>query len=638
MYTMTEEDDIELVKRNLDLERIISSQASDWESNSVSNDVVGRCTHPTHGHTSDSNNAGNMVVFDDGAWWCFSHESGGDVLDWIAVEEGVTRCRDPHPTGDEFVETLRVAADRAGVELSNGDVEMEELPDDKRAEIELCEVIEHLHSELDSLIDGQTVRRYIKDERGFTDAEIDNAKIGWIDDQVYADLLHEFGNETLQRTGFQTADGKQHISERIVYPYLRQGRPKYWTARASPTLSKELAKYQKPKGDSPLEQPIHRIRPPNDAATGPLWLVEGIQDSISVSSKGGVKACTGVGTNLSLAQRQQLLDLALASESVVVCFDNDDSGRSKAIKLALELMDEGVDTNIGLVPEGGDPNDHLSSGGAFDEIETLPAAEFIIDERGDDIQSVRQILRTVEPGTLRADNVVAKVADLTDFTKPTLHKEVRKHKRTETQSQWKDPIAVRKSGRVDPDYILEYGCGTEIELPGITSRTDYQTFKKKYAAHFNYVPTMPQSDFHEIMNGVMREVGVEEASPLSEEGRCIEHFLESIADCTVVENRENVTALSQNTATLEKGGDELWVPKVTYSAWIEDFGDIDPATAAKYTSPIRAADSEAYKVGDRRVRFWRFDVDEVEDRGYLIPEPQQATPDDSMVAGEEFEP
>lgn len=110
------EDTIEQIKRNLSLERIISRSASDWSDES-GGDRVGRCTHPEHGHTSDNSNAGNLIVTEDDMWYCHSHGTGGDVLDWIAIEEGYATCQSAQVTGDAFVEVLKEAADRANVEL-----------------------------------------------------------------------------------------------------------------------------------------------------------------------------------------------------------------------------------------------------------------------------------------------------------------------------------------------------------------------------------------------------------------------------------------------------------------------------------------------------------------------------------------
>ena len=631
------DDDVERVKRSLDLERMISTQATDWTQAPSAAPREGRCEHPVHGHTSDGDNAGNLIVTDgtEQGWYCYSHDTGGDVLDWIAVEEGITSCRDPHPSGDDFVETLRVAAERAGVEMSSSDTDFEDLPEKRQAEIELAEVVDHLHGELDNVVAGKTVRTKLKEERGFSDAEIDAAKIGWIDDQVYADLQQKFGNETLQRTGFQTQDGNVFVAGRIVYPYLQQGKPRYWTARVTEESSFEDAKYRKPKGDCPLEQPVHTIRPPEEAPTGPMWIVEGIQDSISMATNGGVKASTAVATNPSGEQRRELFDLARKAGSVVVCFDSDDSGVSKSIKLALELMDEGIQTQIATVPEGDDPNDFFVNDGDFEDISPTPAVEKIVEERGDNDATVERILHTIEPDTPRADRVVAKLADMTDIRKRTLRRKVRERIRTETSSGWKEPVEIRKRGRVNKVFIFVYDDGTKIELEDVGARNAYSRFRSKYASKFNYVPTLKKQEFEDALNRWLDEVKVEDINPMSLEGIVLEVTMEQIQSASATEDRDEISARATDTICYTNGGEEVLVLRDTLLDWLEDYED-NTTQLTHYLDPIRAGDSKRLTVNGKRRRFWRFSSKAIRDNGYTLPDPV-ASPENEPAADEEVD-
>lgn len=633
---MSDQDDIERVKQSLDLERIVSSQASDWSPAAQAAPREGRCAHPVHGHTGDGDNAGNLIVTDDTeqGWYCYSHDSGGDVLDWIAVEEGITSCRDPHPTGDDFVETLRAAADRAGVELSNNDTDFEDLPERRQAEIELAEVVEHLHGELDAVVAGKTVRTKLKEERGFSDAEIDAAKIGWIDDQVYADLQREFGNETLKRTGFQSQDGNQFISGRIIYPYLQQGKPRYWTGRATEESGFEEAKYRKPKGDCPLEQPVHTMRPAEQAPSGPVWIVEGIQDSISMATGGGVKAVTAVATNPSGEQRRQLFDVARRAGSAVVCFDSDDSGVSKSIDLALELMNEGIQTQIAAVPEGDDPNDFFVNGGDFSEINPTQAVAKIIDERGDNDTTIERILRTVEPETPRSDRIVAKIADMTDIRKRTLRRMVREKVRTETSSGWKEPVEIRKRGRVDKVFVFVYDDGTKIEIEDIGSRNAYSRFRSKYASQFNYVPQFKKAEFEDMLNRWLDEVEVEDVNPMSLEGIVMEVTMEQIQSSTAVEDRHDISARSVDSICYRDDGEEVLVLRDTLLEWLDEY-ETNSTQLSHYLEPIRAGKSTRLTVSGNRRRFWRFSAEAIREEGYTLPDPV-ASPD-SEADGEEVD-
>lgn len=617
---MTEEDDIEKVKRGLDLERIISSQASDWQEGSGSAGRRGRCTHPVHGHTGSGDNAGNLIVTDDG-WYCYSHETGGDVLDWIAVEEGVTSCRDPHPSGDEFAEVLRTAADRAGVKLSNSSTDFEDLSKERKAELDLMEIVEHLHGELGTVLDGMTIRKTLKERRGFSDADIDNAKIGWIDDQVYADLLREYGPEALERTGFRTEDGNQFVSGRIIYPYLKQGKPRYWTGRATQESSFEKAKYRKPRGDCPLTQPVHTVRPPESAPSPGVWIVEGIQDAISMASNGGVKAITAVATNPSGEQRRQLFDVCRGADHAVVCFDSDDSGVSKSIDLSLELMSEGVQTEIASVPRGDDPNDFFTRGGKFDEIEPTPAVEKIIEERGDADPTLDRILSTLKPETLRSDRAVNTISEMTGIRKRTLRKRLRETRRMETSSGWKEPTSVRKRGRSDVEWVFVYDDGTEIVMDSIGGRDAYSTFRDKYTAAFNFYPRFKRDEFDEMLNRWLDTVTIEQVQPLSTEGMVREKTMEMIETTTAVPDKDDLSSVSGDAVSYWNDGEELLVLRDTLTEWLSDF-DASARQLSEYLAPIKCGSTKRLQVGDTRRRFWTFDPEAISEKGYTPPEVQ----------------
>jgi DNA primase len=618
---MSDNDDIQNVKDGLDLERIISSQASDWVDEGGVSGRKGRCTHPVHGHTGDGDNAGNLIVTEEG-WYCYSHESGGDVLDWISIEEGFTNCRDPHPDGDDFVEVLNIAADRAGVELWDKDRDFSDLPDQQKAELELAEIIEHLHAELGTLVGDMTVRGKIKQDRGFSDADIDNAKIGWIDDQVYADLLHEFGNETLQRTGFQKTDGSQFVSGRIIYPYMKQGRPRYWTGRVTEESMFEDAKYRKPEGRCDLEQPVHVVRPPDETPSPGLWVTEGIQDAISTASEGGVKALTAVATNPSGVQRQQLYSAARSAERVVVCFDSDDSGVSKSMDMALDLMDQGVQVEIASVPEGDDPNDFFKNGGDFGDIQPEPAVEKIVTERGSGDVVLDKICSTLTDETPRCDRVINALNGMTGIRKRTLRKKVRESSRRETSSGWQEPVSVRKRGRTDVTFILTYNDGTEIELDAIGSRESYNRFRTKFANKFNHIPTHSRQEFEEMVNRWFEDLMVEEPDPLSLEEQVKETVCSKIEGSRAVPDRTRLSVVGDGYVAYYNDGREIAVPNDVVRDWLEDY-DKSLRQHSEYLSPILAGSSKLLSIGERQKRLWRFSVDAINDQGYNVPDPEQ---------------
>ena len=71
--------------------------------------------HPIHGSETGINLS---VDVQKNVWHCFRHDSGGSVLEWIAVQEGIIDCADAVPgvlRGDKFWKVLEVANRRYGL-------------------------------------------------------------------------------------------------------------------------------------------------------------------------------------------------------------------------------------------------------------------------------------------------------------------------------------------------------------------------------------------------------------------------------------------------------------------------------------------------------------------------------------------
>ena len=71
--------------------------------------------HPVHGSETGINLS---VDISKNLWHCFRHDSGGSVLEWIAVQEGIINCSEAVPgalRGDRFWKVLEVANRKYGL-------------------------------------------------------------------------------------------------------------------------------------------------------------------------------------------------------------------------------------------------------------------------------------------------------------------------------------------------------------------------------------------------------------------------------------------------------------------------------------------------------------------------------------------
>lgn len=77
-------------------------------------------SHPLHGSTSGTNFNVNLQK---NIWHCWRCNSGGDALQWIAIEAGIIRCDESHPgvlRDTKFIEALNIAKERGfDVKLTN---------------------------------------------------------------------------------------------------------------------------------------------------------------------------------------------------------------------------------------------------------------------------------------------------------------------------------------------------------------------------------------------------------------------------------------------------------------------------------------------------------------------------------------
>ena len=72
--------------------------------------------HPIHGSDTGINLS---VDLEKNVWHCFRHDSGGSVLEWIAVQEGIIDCADAVPgalRAEKFWQTLEVAHKKYGMD------------------------------------------------------------------------------------------------------------------------------------------------------------------------------------------------------------------------------------------------------------------------------------------------------------------------------------------------------------------------------------------------------------------------------------------------------------------------------------------------------------------------------------------
>ena len=291
-------------------------------------------------------------------WHCFGCGKGGDMFAFIMEMDGL-----------EFVDALRILAQRAGVELRRQDDNFKS----DRGRIEEANELatQFFETQLERSTQGAEARKYLAD-RGLTEETIKKFRLGFIPqnrDAILRFLFNKgFSYEEIVKAGLaiqrQTENGANVIYDRfrgrIIFPIFdTHGRILGFTGRIFGTEHSE----QEPKYLNTPETSVFdkgkilyglnfartAIRNENAAV-----LVEGQMDLIMSHQAGVLNAVATSGTALTA---HHLKTIKRYTDTLIVAFDSDKAGEAAAkrgIDLALE---EDLMVRVAPIVGGKDPAD-----------------------------------------------------------------------------------------------------------------------------------------------------------------------------------------------------------------------------------------------------------------------------------------
>ncbi len=308
---------------------------------------------------------------DKDMWYCFGCGEGGDLFSFIQRIEGI-----------EFIDALKMLAERAGVELR---------PEDRKISSrrnKLLDIVElstkFFEKQRESSVGKKTVA-YLK-KRGLTDATIASWRLGYAPDNwdsLYAFLTSKgFTNEDVEQAGLtikseQKAPGRGYhdrFRHRIMFPIFNvQGQVVGFSGRlfpASPAGGEDVA------GKTTGKNPGKYINTPNtplydksrvlyglDRAKMALKhkdvcvLVEGNLDVILAHQAGTEHALAPCGTAVG---QDHFALIRRYTENVALCFDSDSAGIKATKKSAHTAMRAGLNVSVIALPHGKDAADVIS--------------------------------------------------------------------------------------------------------------------------------------------------------------------------------------------------------------------------------------------------------------------------------------
>ena len=309
----------------------------------------------------------------------FSSGKNGDIFKFVMETEGLS-----------FPEAVEKLAAEAGVILPKITAEAQ-IQEEKRKG--LHEVVELAAQFFEAELMGDRgggARRYLA-TRGLDGEARTRFRLGYgpvdrfaLRDHlagkgVPAELMMEAG---LLVHGEEIAVPYDRVRDRVMFPiHDSRGRVIAFGGRA---MSSEVAAKYLNSPETPLFHKGSLLFNHHNARkashdTGQVVVVEGYVDVIAMSLSGFPQTVAPLGTALTEDQLGLLWRMA---DEPVICLDGDKAGRkaaSRAIDLALPMLEPGKSLSFALLPDGQDPDDLARSGGRQAIAEVVAAARPLVD-------------------------------------------------------------------------------------------------------------------------------------------------------------------------------------------------------------------------------------------------------------------
>ncbi len=313
---------------------------------------------------------------DQGFYYCFATNRGGDIFKFIGEMEGLS-----------FPEAVEYLAERAGVELQ-GDSGPSKEDRDRKALYELYERVSgSFHYLLTEDTRGKVALDYAL-ERGLSRELIDEFNLGYAPSQ--GRWLHRFlrsksySGDFLSSSGlFSRRAGEYALfRHRLMFPIWDDrkrvaafgGRALSSEERAKYINSPETAIYNKRRTLYGITQAVSSFR-----ETRRAYIAEGYLDVIAMHQGGFPNTVAPLGTAFTEEQAKLLRRWV---DEVVLVFDADNAGVNASFKAAIVAEGAGLGCHALALPPGSDPADLLRTGGGAltRAVEnTRPVLDFLLD-------------------------------------------------------------------------------------------------------------------------------------------------------------------------------------------------------------------------------------------------------------------
>lgn len=343
-------------------------------------DFVGLC--PFHTEKSPSFHVSPARQF----FHCFGCKASGNAIDFVIKRDRV-----------EFIEALRILADKAGIDLPKRGASAAKAGERQMlfdAHSAACQFFESLFWDPQR---GAAARQYLA-QRGFTDQTLKQFRVGLAPDAwdglLRSPGMRKFPPDKLAEAGLakarQTGAGGFYdtFRNRIMFPILEEAQARIiaFGGRVVPA-SQDPAKYLN-SPETPLFSKGRTVYGLNFARqrmieTGTAVVVEGYTDVVMAHQYGASNVVSVLGTAMT---EQHVNVLRRFAGKIVLLFDADSAGDMAADRVVELFLTQDVEIAIAALPEGLDPDEYFIKFGAeaFDR-DVIGAAKDVLTFKWDQL-------------------------------------------------------------------------------------------------------------------------------------------------------------------------------------------------------------------------------------------------------------
>jgi len=295
---------------------------------------------------------------DRGFYKCFGCGEGGGAIQFMMKIESI-----------QFLEAVRILADKAGITLETGPRERKILSEKAVLRKVIKTAAHYYHKILTGSPLGKEALAYLRN-RGITGKAVEDYQLGFAPrggDFLLRNLLGlKIQYPQMEKAGVARRKGKEYFDyfrDRIIFPISdSQGRPiglagrgltaksipKYLNTPETPIFIKRNVLYG-------LSQAKSAIRKQEE-----VYVVEGYMDAIALYQAGFENVTASMGTSLT---EEQARAISRYTRRVIFAYDSDSAGSAATVR-GIEIFEKaGLYVRVVEMPEGEDPDSIIQKKG-----------------------------------------------------------------------------------------------------------------------------------------------------------------------------------------------------------------------------------------------------------------------------------